>query len=97
MTGSPEILGWCLPGCHLETLSAQTHSAFGIPAESLLSSLTDPATFEGALAIAVLGALAAALIVGAIKLTRRRDPKPAFEQGGFSVKLAAPREADERR
>ena len=54
---------WCLPGCHLAMLSAQTHRTLGIPTRSVLSSLTDPSTFEGALAIAVLGALVAAIIV----------------------------------
>lgn len=85
---------WCLPGCHLAMLSAQTHRTLGIPTRSVLSSLTDPSTFEGALAIAVIGALVAAIIVGAIGLARRRRRQPAVESGSFSVKFTAPSEAD---
>jgi hypothetical protein len=53
-------------------LSAQTHRSLDAAAGFVLSSLTDPSTFEGGVAVAVLGALLAALIVGVVGLLRRR-------------------------
>jgi hypothetical protein len=75
-------------------LSAETHRTLGIPTQFVLSSLTDPSTFEGALAIAVIGALVAAIIVGAIGLARRRRRQSVVESGGFSVKFIPLSEAD---
>src|SRR6478736_8311223 len=71
-----EMLVRCLPGCHLAMLSAQTHKAPETPAgllgASVLALPTDPSTFWGGVAVAVIGALIATLIVGVIGVLRRR-------------------------
>jgi hypothetical protein len=72
----PEMLVRCLPGCHLAMLSAQTHKApdtpTGLLGASVLALPTDPSTFGGGVAVAVIGALIATLIVGVIGVLRRR-------------------------
>jgi hypothetical protein len=57
-------------------LSAQTHKApdtpTGLLGASVLALPTDPSTFGGGVAVAVIGALIATLIVGVIGVLRRR-------------------------
>ena len=64
-------------------LSGQTHTALEMPtswrAPCVLSSLTDPSTFEGGVAAAVVGGLVVAIFVAVVGVLRRRRRRSAMQ------------------